>query len=288
MRESGYHLSILRGRHYARFGYARAWNYVTYRLKGDELQPEKKEVAYQKLGPEYMPQINSLYNQFHQEFNGTAVRPTYSMLDAEDMQAYGWMNAKGFLEGYVRAAGIEDGTELQCLEAAGDPTLAMSVLIDLVNGGGYDTLSFFTLPYDHPIPRQLRAGSVQVEERYFDHSGWQVKVINLSGILETIRPELEARLAESRFVGWQGALVLDDGSEKVTLEIDRSHVRIQDTSAEHNLLQVGAAIGRLLIGSDEPTEILRQTGAECSREVAGLTCVLFPCLHPILSQWDEF
>jgi predicted N-acetyltransferase YhbS len=288
MREAGYQLSILRGRHYARFGYVRAWNYVTYRLNADELLQTGPEMAYQALGPDFMPQINTLYNVSHREFSGTAVRPTYSMLDAEDMQVYGWTNAEGDLEGYVRATPARDGAELQCLEAAGDPAIAMFVLVDLVREGGYDSLSFFTLPYDHPIPRQLRTGAVQVEERYFHHSGWQVKVINLSEALRALRPVLEARLAQSRFEGWQGALTLDDGHEKINIEMDRGRIDIQRVSTEQNLLQAGPAIGSLLLGSDAPAEILRQSGAYCLGSAASLAEVLFPPLHPVMSHWDEF
>ena len=43
MHQDGYDLSILRGRHYVKMGYARAWNYVTYRLKLEEL-PESGQL----------------------------------------------------------------------------------------------------------------------------------------------------------------------------------------------------------------------------------------------------
>jgi len=109
MRAAGYQLSILRGRHYARFGYTRAWNYITYKLKAEEIPGGELRSPYQQLGPEFMPQINDLYNRSHEKFSGTAVRPTYSMLDADDMQVFGGFDPGGALEGYVRAAAVQDG-----------------------------------------------------------------------------------------------------------------------------------------------------------------------------------
>ena len=46
---TGYDLSILRGRHYVKMGYARAWNYVTYRLKLEELPGGEPSKPYQPL-----------------------------------------------------------------------------------------------------------------------------------------------------------------------------------------------------------------------------------------------
>ncbi|MFN2146159.1 MAG: GNAT family N-acetyltransferase [Anaerolineales bacterium] len=40
MRENGYDVSILRGRHYFKYGYRRAWNYVTTKLNPNHQPPE--------------------------------------------------------------------------------------------------------------------------------------------------------------------------------------------------------------------------------------------------------
>ncbi len=59
------------------------------------------------------------------------------------------------------------------------------------------------------------------------------------------------------------------------------------TSSE-NILQAGAALSRLLIGSDEPDEIIQQEGMQCSGNAQELVCVLFPNLYPMMSHWDEY
>jgi predicted acetyltransferase len=53
MVERGYDLSVLRGRHYAQFGYVRAWNYVTYRLTAAEVPAPARidRCAVSKLAP---------------------------------------------------------------------------------------------------------------------------------------------------------------------------------------------------------------------------------------------
>ena len=63
MREQGYDLSILRGRHYVKFGYARAWNYVTYKLKAEEVPDLPLKHPYQKLDRDHIAAMDYLYNQ---------------------------------------------------------------------------------------------------------------------------------------------------------------------------------------------------------------------------------
>jgi predicted N-acetyltransferase YhbS len=144
MQENGYDLSILRGRHYVKFGYARAWNYVTYRLEPEEIPDLSPKLPYEMLAPDKMDQINTIYNQFHRDFSGTTVRPTYRMLEAEDMRAYGWLDEQGNLASYARAVPTEDKKTLQCLEAAGDPQQGLAVLAAIFKAGEYETATSTT------------------------------------------------------------------------------------------------------------------------------------------------
>ncbi len=82
MKRDGYDLSILRGRHYVKMGYARAWNYATYRFKLEDFPLTEPAPAYQPLGLEGVPEMDALYNQTHAAFTGTALRPTYPMIFA--------------------------------------------------------------------------------------------------------------------------------------------------------------------------------------------------------------
>jgi hypothetical protein len=298
MRRDGYDLSILRGRHYVKMGYARAWNYVTYYVKPDELPAPGTVPPYQSLPPGRVPEMDALYNREYASYIGTAVRPTYRNRHSEDigvyawcedMGVYAWREDKSRLEGYVRALPSEDDPKtFLCLEACGDPHQGLAVMKELFAKSACEKLGFFTLPHLHPILQILRQGAVIVENRYFDISGWRVKIINLSSTLEKIRPLLEQRLERSLFSGWRGTLGLDTGEQKTCLRLEAGAVSVTTDAPGENRLIGGPGIARLLIGSDEPGEIIRQENVTCTGIAAHLAAVLFPDLHPMMSHWDEY
>jgi len=288
MTQAGYDLSILRGRYYVKMGYARAWNYVTYRFKPDDF-PVSSTPSYHPLELAEIPEMDALYNQTHTAFTGTAVRPTFTNRHPEDLCVYAWRNAAGKLAGYVRATPAEDNPKtFLCLEAAGDPHQALAVLADLFKHGEYENLACFTLPYLHPLLQVLRKGACLVEDRYFDVSGWRVKLINLRSALEKLRPLFEHHLANSQFADWQGSLFLDGGQQTASLQIKQGKVRITDETPGENVLCAGSELARFLIGSDEPDEIIRQANINCSGLAQPLARVLFPNLRPMMSHWDEY
>jgi hypothetical protein len=232
--------------------------------------------------------MDSLYNQTHAAFTGTALRPTYYNKHPEDLCLYAWRDPAGNLAGYLRAAPSEDEPKtLLCLEAAGDPQQCMGVLGDLFQRGVYEKVACFTLPHLHPLLQYLRQGNCIAENRYFDISGWRVRLINLESTLQKLLPLLEKRLAESRFADWRGSLLLDAGEQKATLGISGGKITLTGDPATPNLLRGGAEIARFLIGSDEPDEIIRQAGMECIGLAQLLARMLFPNLYPMLSHWDE-
>ena len=288
MAQAGYDLSILRGRHYVKMGYARAWNYVTYRFKPDDF-PVSSTPSYRPLELAEVPEMDTFYNQTHTAFTGTAVRPTFTNRHHEDLCVYAWRDTAGKLAGYVRATPAEDDLKtFLCLEAAGDPHQALAVLADLFKRGEYETLACFTLPYLHPLLQVLRKGACLVEDRYFDVSGWRVKLINLRSSLEKLIPLFEQRLENSQFAGWQGSLYLDGGQQTATLQIMQGKVSIIDDAPGENTLSAGPELARFLIGSDEPDEIIRQANINCNGLAQPLARVLFPNLRPMMSHWDEY
>jgi len=289
MARNGYDLSILRGRHYAKMGYARAWNYVTYRFKLEDFAVPEEVPQYESLGLESVPEMDGFYNQTHTAFTGTAIRPTFDNKHPEDVCTYAWRDTVGKLAGYVRAApGEGEAATLVCLEAAGNPFQALAVLGDLFRRGNYEKTACFSLPHQHPLLQILRRGSCTVEHRYFDISGWRARVINLHSTMTKLIPLLEMRLAKSHFKDWSGQLLLDAGSQKVTLEIREGRMTLSDHLGAPNCLWGGADLARFLIGSDEPDEIIRQSKMECSGLASPLAQILFPNLHPMMSQWDEY
>jgi hypothetical protein len=289
MRQMGYDLSILRGRHYVKMGYARAWNYVTYRFKLEDFPVTEPVPTYQPLGLEHVPAMDAFYNQTHASFTGTAIRPTFYNKHPEDLCIYAWRAAAGNLLGYVRAAPSEEEPKtLLCLEAAGDPRQCLAVLGDLFKQGEYEKIACFTLPHQHPLLQHLRQGNCTAENRYFDITGWRVRIINLHSTLVKLVPLFEKRLANSQFAGWTGNLRLEAGDQCAVLQIAGGNVAVADEMPTPNVLRGGADVARFLIGSDEPDEIIRQARMDCSGLARSLVKVLFPNLYPMLSHWDEF
>lgn len=255
MLANGYDLSILRGRHYVKFGYARAWNYVTYKLTAEDIPEMGVEYSYKTLMSKHLEDIASVYNQSYAGFTGTAIRPTYRSAPEDAMEAYhGWFDSNGYLAGFVRAVPTEDKTTLQCFEAAGDPEQGLAVLADLFRQGEYETLKFFTIPTQHPILQIVRRGSCIIEDRYFHNTGWRVKLINLKSSLEKIQPLLEIRLQRSYLMDWHGELYLDGGDQKANLAIDSGKINIIAPHKSEHAIDGGAVLARFLIGSDDPDE----------------------------------
>jgi hypothetical protein len=289
MYANGYDVSVLRGRHYVKFGYARAWNYVTYKLTAEDLPRFKICVSVETLQPKHLNEIAGIYNRDYADFSGTAVRPTYRVAQEDGMQAFnGWFDSDGRLAGYVRVVPTEDKKALQCLEATGDPEQGLAVLAELFDQGDYESLNFFTIPWEHPILEIIRRGACVVEDRYFLNTGWRVKIINLKRIVEKLQPLLIARLRKSHLQKWQGEFHLDGGDQTVNLEIGEGHIQIVNSNSVAHTLVAGAALGRFLIGSDDPQEIIRQEDVVCTGDGADLARVLFPNLRPMMSHFDEY
>lgn len=289
MHQHGYDLSILRGRHYVKMGYARSWNYVTYRFKLEDYPVDEPVPAYQPLSLSQIPEMDVLYNQTHASFTGTAIRPTFYNKHPEDICAYGWRDADGSLAGYVRAAPSEEEAKtLVCLETVGSPQQSLAVLADLFHKGEYEKITCFTLPHQHPLLQYLRLGNCIEENRYFEVSGWRVKIINLHSTLQKLIPLLESRLAHSYFVDWSGSLLLDAGEQSAVLTIVDGKIKLGVETNSANTLHAGAATARLLIGSDEPEEIIRHERMQCTGNAHELVCALFPILYPMMSHWDEY
>lgn len=290
MRSAGVDLSILRGRHYVKMGYARAWNYVHYNIGSEDLAKFVLKKPYRSLEPDEVKQMDALYNREYAGYTGSAIRPTYLKRHPEDICVYAWFDDEGQLEGYVRALPDEDSPKiLLCVEATGDPLQGLAVLADLFKGrSDCEQLKCFTLPYLHPMLQYLRKGAVIVEDRYFDITGWRVRLIDLQGALKKMIPLFEKRLVDSRFADWQGSLMLDAGIQQGTLDIDRGRVDVKPMTETIHSIRGGADIARLLIGSDEPEEIIRQADMKCDGLSIAFARVLFPNLHPMMSMWDEY
>ena len=89
-------------------------------------------------------------------------------------------------------------------------------------------------------------------------------------------------------MNWRGILLLESEDQSACLKIDNGKVSVVAQSESEHTIKGGFALARLVIGSDDPDEIIRQDHIACSGDAAELASVLFPNLHPVMSHFDEY
>jgi hypothetical protein len=79
-----------------------------------------------------------------------------------------------------------------------------------------------------------------------------------------------------------------DTREKVTLALDRGRVAVEDGRPSPHAVRGGDHVAQLLIGADEPGEVIRAAGMKVTGDARQLVPILFPNQHPQLAQRDRF
>jgi hypothetical protein len=120
-----------------------------------------------------------------------------------------------------------------------------------------------------------------------------VRTISLAGCLSKMTQVLAGRLRASPMAGWAGELVIADGVEAVTLRFQRGRCHVpagvpKPRGQQPSSIRGGDEIAQLLLGTDEPGEILESAGMQVTGDAGQLAGVLFPAQHPVLSQWDHY
>lgn len=114
-----------------------------------------------------------------------------------------------------------------------------------------------------------------------------ITTINLASTLTKLAGEFSARLKDSCAAGWRGKLLIADANEQATLLIDRSRVEVGPAAQTEHCVAGGNRVARLLIGSDEPGEVVRDADMKLTGDAAQLVEILFPNRHPCQGQWDH-
>ena len=146
---------------------------------------------------------------------------------------------------------------------------------------------FVTLPYLHPLAELIRRGTCRVECSYARSGRAMVRTIDLAGVLGKMSGELTRRLRAGHLARWRGRLTVAGGGDKATLSIGPGGVRVAG-GASRNAVRGAAEIAQLLIGTDEPDQIVRAGKIRLTGDARKLLSVLFPNQHPVLGQRDSF
>jgi len=290
MRENAYDMTILFGINdfYHRFGYIRAWSDTDYVVAVRDLPAERPSVKPRKFRSFLREDVTAIYNREHARLTGSAVRPTYlsNKRKWKDWESYLWTGAGGRTSGYVAVAHREPA--LHCFETAGDVEQTLRVIAMLARRRSCTEVRFSSPHYDGPLARRLRRGTCRTETRYRRCGGAMIHTVHLASTLSKMSGELSRRLRNSPLAPWRGNLLIADAREQVLLVIDRSRVHVAAVRKTKHAIRGGEEIAQLLIGSDEPEEIVEASGTRLSGDAHALIRVLFPNQHPQLRTWDRY
>lgn len=289
MRAAGYDMSVLFGIHdfYHKFGYVRAWPSTAHVVRLADLPGEPPAVRLRKFAVRARKDLTALYNRQYAAVTGTAVRPTYQKSRRPGQwQGFGWAGRSGRLAGYL-LAGCHRG-RLSCPEACGDAGQVLRAAAALARKRSCYEVRFDPLPYDGPLARRIRRGTCRVESHYVKGGGPMVRTVNLPRVLEKMAGELWRRLRGSPLAGWRGRLLVADAEAKGVLSVGPSGVRLSAGGTSRHAIRGGYEIAQLLLGTDEPAEIVQAARIRLSGDARKLLPVLFPNQHPMLSPWDSF
>jgi len=293
MRRAGYDVTILFGipDFYQRYGYVRAWSDQVLWAKVSELQSVKLPSALRRFSLENNPEADALYNKTHANFTGTAIRPTYRHSFVQVSKAYRWLDQKKNLAGYIRANDKFKPGVLTCLEAVGATEEIQSAVALLAGRLNCREVRFTTIPPRHPLLVTLKRGNCRVETSYHRSGEAMIHSLNTRQALSRMTGELSARLRKSAYDNWRGKLDISDGSDRITLKIERSAVSIMPRgkrSTTNGALAGGDYIAQLLIGTDDPLETAEWGRIKLAGEARKLLQVLFPKQQPALCGWDRY
>jgi hypothetical protein len=239
----------------------------------------------------------------HETLTGTVVRPTYLRnKHPGNGKGYLWRNLDGSLRGYVVAnpthqwrspdlGRLNHGGYRDLLwhdESAGDVAERLRVLGHLARETGCRELAFDRLHRLSPLGKRLRRMRCRIEEEY---RSYVVRVIRLRSLFDKLAPELWRRLAASPLAGWRGTLLVASGDQHVRLRVDPSGIRVDGDSttggaagaaadASVNAIEGDGEIAQLVVGSDEPGQIVEAAGMSVRGEAGRLLPVLFPAQYP--------
>jgi len=289
MRAQGYGMSVLFGieNFYHQFGYVRAWNETTYTTNLKDMPQEQPTVRLRSFKPSMREDISALYNEENALATGTAVRPTFLHYGFPDKRlGVLWTDESGTTAGYVIVK--LEGARLTHFDSAGDPEERMRILTFLARKHGCQEVHFPYIPFTSRLCKRVRQINHRVEARSQRNGGPMICTVSLVNCLTRMTDEFSRRLQNSFADTWSGNLLIADAREKAMLVIDRGQVSVAPAAETAHSLQGGDQIAQLLIGSEDPRDIIEANGMTLTGDAAKLCDALFPIQHPVLEWPDRF
>jgi predicted N-acetyltransferase YhbS len=295
MRERGYDLSIVCNaipNYYTRFGYVSAWPECDFFVRTRDLPHEPPTYELRAFNTRHRQELADLYNAENDNITGTAVRPTFLRTkEPDDLLGYTWSGENGALLGYVIYDIVSNGHAVWHYDSAGDPDERLRVLAQIARREDADEVRFNRLPYSSPLAVRIRTANCTAELTYRPTGGWMAYIVNLKTMFEKLSGELSRRLSCSELANWRGTLVISTGREEVALQINRSHIEVQASEdgeplqSKHSL-HGGEYVAQLVLGSEEPGELIAAHQMQLTGDAPRLTEILFPAQWPQMGNAD--
>lgn len=198
-------------------------------------------------------------------------------------------DARGRLVGYALAERARVGEALMVSEAASaDAGAARDLLAGLRSWAAAQgcARAELLLPAEHQLAQAaLHAGGALALRAWGeDEAAPLAGVVDLLGTLGALAPELERRLAQSRYAAWEGNLRIETADERISLVFAGGRAEVIDGTrpADLRLRRVELpALAQLLLGYRAAADLRATGGLACDDTVLGLVDALFPALTPV-------
>jgi predicted acetyltransferase len=292
MRERGYALSILNGTDdfFEKFGYVSAWPRQHYILPVDQLPSKRPSYILEEFVPTFREDLVDLYNVENTMLTGTAIRPTFRTFKwPGEYTGYLWKDNTGHTLGYLIGSyqpADETQTSFMCVDAAGDPEQIMMLLGILTRQKGYKDVVFDRWPYRSRLARYLRHQNCTMKTAYKSSGDCMVAIMNFGALMTQLTDELTRRLVHSHLADWSGDLLIQYNHDRVLLMIHNGEVKVGPEGDSAHRIKGGDKITQLIVGKEDPMEIVEQGEIEITGDARLLIKVLFPPQHPQIAAVD--
>lgn len=290
MRARGYDLAMLFGIRdfYHRYGYANAWAEREFFVDREHLPQSRPRGTRRRFTDLSREDVMRMFNRENAGLTGSAVRPTYGSGRRWDGQwlGYRWTDSRGRLAGYVFVT-TKWGV-LECCEMGGDVEEGLRVLNVLARRDNWSEVKFFGIHDESALGRWLRRSNSREIIHHWRSGGPMVRTVRLASCLRKLAGEMSRRLCDSPLAGWTGSLVIADARESVALDIRGGVVGVVPGVPSEHALSGGNEVAQLLIGSDDPDEIIDAGRMAVTGDARALVRVLFPNCQPMLAAWDRY
>jgi predicted acetyltransferase len=294
MTAGGYDVSLLFGipDFYDKFGYAPCLADCKTALQTRDAERAAATAPACQIRPfesADLPDILALYERANASRTGSLVRTAEHFKGFQKgtwwdqpAEAVTLLDAQGRFAGY--AAWDKRADAVNVIEAESlDATLHPALLAEFARQAIAKRCGQITLhmPYDHPFVEFSRRYGCESTLKVWRNAAGMGRIMNLAGLFEKLKPELEARLARKMSQPVALKICGDLGETLVQLGGGAGVPTIMLDVPQYRLLQ-------LLMGYRSVQDVLNDTSAHASEGAEPLLDAIFPRGFPYVWTTDEF